>query len=250
MSVRLLQGDCLELMKDIPDGSVDMVLADLPFGTTQNSWDSVIPLSPLWGQYHRICKPNAAVLIFGQPPFSATLMMSNMKELRYEWIYEKTNATGFLNAKKMPLKAHESVFAFYQNTPTYNPQFAVGKQYNRRSGPKTSKCYGKFKAEYGREYGDRRYPRSVLKFGNSGIGKDRGLHPTQKPVALLEYLIRTYTNEGETVLDNCMGSGSTGVAAVNTGRSFIGMELDPDYFETAQQRIAETEEAVKCLSKS
>lgn len=245
MSIQLLQGDCLELMKDIQDGNVDMVLADLPFGTTQNAWDSVIPLAPLWEQYHRICKPNAAILIFGQPPFSANLMMSNMKELRYEWIYEKTNATGFLNAKKMPLKAHESVFVFYQNGPTYNPQFTDGEPYKKRSGPKPSKCYGAFKAEYGCEYRNLRYPRSVLKFRNSGIGKDRGLHPTQKPVPLLEYLIRTYTNEGETVLDNCMGSGSTGVACVNTGRKFIGMELDHGYFETAQRRIEKAEKAVE-----
>lgn len=240
--IKLLQGNCLDLMEKIPDGSVDMVLADLPFGTTCNKWDSVIPLDSLWEQYHRICKPNAAILIFGQPPFSAVLMMSNMKELRYEWIYEKTNATGFLNAKKMPLKAHESVLVFYCETPTYNPQFSGGEPYNRRSGPKTSTCYGAFAAEYGSECRNRRYPRSVLKFSNSGIGKDRGLHPTQKPVALLEYLIRTYTNDGETVLDNCMGSGSTGVAAVNTGRNFIGMELDPGYFETAQKRIAEAQE--------
>lgn len=245
MSVQLYQGDCLELMKDIPDGSADMVLADLPFGTTCNSWDSVIPLDRLWEQYHRICKPNAAILIFGQPPFSAVLMISNMKELRYEWIYEKANATGFLNAKKMPLKAHESVFVFYRKLPTYNPQFTDGKPYRKDDGERKSTNYGKFMREKHRQYDGGRYPRSVLKFKNCSWGNDRGLHPTQKPVALLEYLIRTYTNKGETVLDNTMGSGSTGVAAVNTGRSFIGMELDPGYFETAQKRIAEAERVVQ-----
>lgn len=244
MSVQLLQGNCLELMRNIPDGSVDMVLADLPFGTTCNSWDSVIPLEPLWEQYRRICKSNAAILIFGQPPFSAVLMMSNMKELRYEWIYEKTNATGFLNAKKMPLKAHESVFVFYQNLPTYNPQKTNGKPYKRGNSPDVETYKKGISRKGDRHYDGMRFPRSVLKFTNSGYGADRGLHPTQKPVALLEYFIRTYTNECETVLDNTMGSGSTGVAAVNTGRSFIGMELDPGYFKTAQKRIAEAEKAV------
>lgn len=249
MSVQLLQGDCLELMKDIPDGSVDMVLADLPFRTTQNRWDSVIPLDDLWEQYHRVCKPNAAILIFGQPPFSAYLMTSNMKELRYEWIYEKTNATGFLNAKKMPLKAHESVFCFYRELPVYNPQFASGKPYKRSQGSKNSSNYHGFIRRENQEYDGKRYPRDVIRVSN-GWGTCKGAHPTQKPVALLEYLIRTYTNEGETVLDNCMGSGSTGVAAVNTGRSFIGMELDPGYFETSCKRISEAEEAVKCSNKS
>lgn len=244
MSTQLYQGDCLELMKDIPDGSVDMVLADLPFGTTQNSWDSVVPLDPLWEQYHRICKKNAAILIFGQPPFSAVLMMSNMKELRYEWIYEKTNATGFLNAKKMPLKAHESVFVFYRKLPTYNPQLTEGHPYTRNDGERKSSNYREYMRQKHRVYDGRRYPRSVLKIGNCSWGGDRGFHPTQKPVALLEYLIHTYTNEGETVLDNCMGSGSTGIACVNTGRSFIGMELDPGYFETANRRIGEAEKAV------
>ncbi len=244
MSIQLYQGDCLELMKDIPDGGVDMVLADLPFGTTCNSWDSAIPLAPLWEQYHRICKKNAAVLIFGQPPFSAVLMMSNMKELRYEWIYEKTNATGFLNAKKMPLKAHESVFVFYQSLPTYNPQFSSGKRYKRSQGSKNSSNYHGFVRRKDQEYDEKRYPRDVIRISN-GWGVCKGKHPTQKPVALLEYLIRTYTNEGETVLDNTMGSGSTGVAAVNTGRNFIGMELDPGYFETAKRRIEEAERAVE-----
>lgn len=243
MSIRLYQGDCLELMKDVPDGSVDMILADLPFGTTENHWDSVIPFAPLWEQYHRVCKPNAAVLIFGQPPFSATLMMSNMKELRYEWIYEKTNATGFLNANKMPLKAHESVFVFYQKLPTYNPQFTDGSPYRRSQGSMGSNNYQGFVRRKNQQYDGKRYPRDVIRVSN-GWGVCKGFHSTQKPVALLEYLIRTYTNEGETVLDNCMGSGSTGVACVNTGRNFIGIELDPGYFETARQRIEEAEKAV------
>lgn len=241
MSVQLYQGDCLELMKNIPDNSVDMVLADLPFGMTCNFWDNVIPFASLWEQYHRICKPNAAMLIFGQPPFSAFLMMSNIKELRYEWIYEKTNATGFLNAKKMPLKAHESVFVFYRKLPTFNPQFHEGKPYKKTHiNNGTGENYGAIgfdRVGQTSVNSGKRYPRDVIKFSNSGRDNSFEHHPTQKPAALLEYLIHTYTNEGETVLDNTMGSGSTGVAAVNTGRSFIGIELDHGYFETAKQRI-------------
>ncbi len=240
--MKLLQGDCLELMKEIPDGSVDMVLCDPPYGTTRNRWDVIIPFEPLWEQYHRICKKNAAVLLFGQPPFSALEITSNLKEFRYEWIYEKTNATGFLNANKMPLKAHESVLVFYNRLPTYNPQFSNGVAYKKTQGKRISENYRSFLSESTYKVKARRFPRDVLKISNPSWGNDRGLHPTQKPVALLEYLIRTYTNEGETVLDNCMGSGSTGIACVNTGRDFIGIELDPDYFETAKKRIAEAQQ--------
>lgn len=223
-------------MKEIPDSSVDMVLVDPPFGTTCNKWDSVIPMNELWEQYHRICKTNAAVLIFGQVPYSAILMMSNMQELRYEWIYEKSNAKGFLNAKKMPLKAHESIFVFYRAFPTYNPQFTIGKPYKRSQGKENSSNYHRTIRQEDQKSDGKRYPRDVIKISNSS-STCRGLHPTQKPVELLEYFIRTYTNEGETVLDNCMGSGSTGVACFNTGRNFIGIELDDGYFEIAQDRI-------------
>ena len=239
--MKLLQGDCLELMREIPDGSVDMVLCDLPYGTTQNRWDTCIPFQPLWDHWHRVCKPNAAILLFGQMPFTAALVMSNPREFRYEWIYEKTNATGFLNANKMPLKCHESVSVFYKELPTFNPQMENGSPYTKGDSPDCETYRRGIKRTGKREYNGVRYPRDVLKIANSGYGTNRGYHPTQKPVPLLEYLIKTYTKPGETVLDNCMGSGSTGVACANTGRDFIGIELDPGYFRTAQKRIEDAQ---------
>ena len=230
--IDLRKGDCLELMKDIPDKSIDMILCDLPYGTTRNKWDSVIPLDKLWKQYERIIKNNGAIVLFSQMPFTAELVHSNIKFFKYEWVWEKDNGTGFLNAKKMPLKIHENICIFYKNTPTYNPQMRKGfKPYSQKSG-RGSSNYGKQVQVITNNDGER-YPIDIIEFKRD---KDK-LHPTQKPVALLEYLIKTYTNEGETVLDNCMGSGSCGVAAVKTGRNFIGIELDEKYFEIAKNRI-------------
>ena len=228
----LLQGDCLELMKNISDKSIDLILCDLPYGTTQNKWDTVIPFDKLWEQYNRIIKDNGAILLFSQMPFGANLIMSNPKMFRYEWVWEKDNGTGFLNAKKMPLKKHENILVFYKHLPTYNPQMREGfnPYYNVRKNPDSSN-YGDYKATPSSSDGTR-YPIDIIKFN-----RDKGLHPTQKPVALLEYLIKTYTNEGDTVLDNCMGSGSTGVACKNTNREFIGMELDEKYFKVACERL-------------
>lgn len=228
----LLQGDCLELMKDILDKSINLILCDLPYGTTRNNWDEVIPFDKLWTQYNRIIKDNGAILLFSQMPFGANLIMSNPKMFRYEWIWEKENGTGFLNAKKMPLKKHENILVFYKHLPTYNPQMREGFQpyYTVRSNPDSSN-YGDYKATPSSSDGTR-YPIDMIKFN-----RDKGLHPTQKPVALLEYLIKTYTNEGDVVLDNCMGSGSTGIACVNTNREFIGMELDEKYFNIACERL-------------
>lgn len=224
-------GDCLELMKDIPDASIDMILCDLPYGTTKNKWDSVIPLDKLWLQYKRIIKNNGAIVLFSQMPFTASLVNSNIKMFRYEWIWEKDNGTGFLNANKMPLKIHENIEIFYKKIPVYNPQMRTGfKPYKTFTGRKTTN-YGDFDRVETKSNGER-YPIDIIKFK-----KDSGLHPTQKPVALLEYLIKTYTNEGATVLDNCMGSGSTGVACVNTNRNFVGIELDEEYFNIAKERI-------------
>lgn len=254
MSVDLFQGDCLELMKDIPDGSVDMVLTDPTYGRTNAKWDVVIPFEPLWAEYKRIVKQTGAICIFGSEPFSTYLRMSNIENFKYDWIWVKNRCSGFLHAKNAPLKAHEIISVFScgsVNHPSktdhrmeYNPQFSPGKPWKRFI--KSNNIgglghHGQSRNEYvGKEYhNDKRYPKSVLHYSihNGGL-----YHPTQKPVALLEYLIRTYTNEGEIVLDNCMGSGSTGVACVNTGRSFIGMELDPGYFETAKRRIEEAQE--------
>lgn len=237
--IDLRQGDCLDLMKEIPDSSVDMILCDLPYGRTRNSWDCPISLERLWPEYSRIAKPNAVIALFAQTPFDKILGMSNLKDLRYEWIIEKTKATGHLNAKKAPMKAHEKVLIFYKSMPTYNPQMTKGHTpvHGYTKHTTDGSCYGKTKIGISGGGSTRRFPRDVLRF--KWDTQKSSLHPTQKPVALLEYMIRTYTNAGETVLDNCMGSGSTGVACVNTGRSFIGMELDPEYFEIAKARIEE-----------
>ena len=234
----LLFGDCLERMKEIPSGSVDLILVDLPYATTQNKWDSMIDLEEMWIQLDRICKPNTAKLMFAQTPFDKVLGCSNLKELKYEWIWEKTTATGHLNAKKMPMKAHENILVFYDKLPTYNPQ--------KTSGHKPANSYTKHQDD-GSNYGKTkvgvsgggqtdRYPRSVQVFKTDK--QKVSLHPTQKPVDLLEYLIKTYTNENETVLDFTMGSGSTGVACLNTNRKFLGIEMEEKYFDVAKDRIA------------
>lgn len=230
--IKLKCGDCLELMKNIPNKSIDMILCDLPYGTTQNKWDTVIPLNDLWNQYKRIIKDNGAIVLFSQPPFDKILACSNLKMFRYEWIWQKENSTGFLNAKKMPLKIHENILVFYKKLPTYNPQMRLGfKPYRCKQGRHTTN-YGDYKQGHLTESNGERYPIDIINFQ-----REVSLHPTQKPVALLEYLIKTYTNESETVLDNCMGSGSTGVACVNTNRNFIGFELDENYFDIAKTRI-------------
>lgn len=231
----LLFGDCLSLMKELPESSVSMVLADLPYGTTNCRWDSLIDLPSLWKQYKRIC--SGPIVLFGQTPFDKTLGASNLGMLKYEWIWEKGNPTGHLNAKKAPMKAHENILVFYSKQPVYNPIMTHGhkRKVATRRRDKTL-IYGKQELGDGVLYDSTsRYPRSVIRFPSD---KQRNaLHPTQKPVALLEYLIKTYTNEGDTVLDNVMGSGSTGVAAKRTGRKFIGIENDEHYFNLAVQRI-------------
>ena len=235
--IELLHGDCLELMKYIPDKSVDMILADLPYGTTRNKWDSIIPLGLLWEQYERVIKDNGCIALFAQTPFDKVLGFSNLKLLKYEWIWKKNIATGHLNAKKMPMKEHENILVFYKKLPTYNPQMIKGEPYVNKRKPvnDNGSNYGYIERTDTINDGTR-YPKSILEFD-----REIGFHPTQKPVPLLEYLIKTYTNEGETVLDNCMGSGSTGVACLNTNRNFIGIELDDKYFEIAKQRINEAQ---------
>ena len=223
-------GDCLEVMKSIPAGSVDLVLCDLPYGMTRNKWDSVIDLAALWSEYKRVC--GGAIVLTAQTPFDKVLGASNIDMLRYEWVWRKEAGTGFLNAKRSPLKDHENILVFYGKLPTYNPQMRTGfKPYRCKKGGETSN-YNQSGIVTTESSGER-YPVTVLEFSRD---KEK-LHPTQKPVALMEYLIRTYTNEGETVLDNCMGSGTTGVACMNTGRRFIGIEMDAGYFQIAQERI-------------
>jgi len=225
----------LAVMQGIPDGSVDMVMTDPPFGTTACKWDSVIPFEPMWAQLKRIVKPNGAIVLMAQTPFDKMLGASNIADLRYEWIWQKESGSGHLNAKKAPIKNHENALVFYTVPPTYNPQMRLGfRPYTQAQGKTKSQNYGNQTGALTVSNGER-YPLSVLEFA-----RDKGKsHPTQKPVALMEYLIRTYTNAGETVLDFTCGSGTTGVAAANTGRRFIGIEQDPDYFDICVNRITD-----------
>lgn len=279
MNIKLIKGDCLQKMNDIPDKSKDLILCDLPYGTTKNKWDSIIPLNDyidignkiyykdefyyqnllrgltkkeidevwtsqskkgLWTHYNRIIKDNGAILLFAQVPFNMTLGNSNLRMLKYEWIWEKTSATGHLNAKKMPMKAHENILVFYKKPPTYNPIKTTGHE------RKVSKAEHKINCKATTNYGEfglttydstERYPRSVITFPKD-IQKS-ALHPTQKPVGLLEYFIKTYSNEGDEVLDNCMGVASTGIACLETNRNFEGIELESEYFETCKNRVNE-----------
>lgn len=237
-NIDLLHGDCLELMAKIPDGSVDAIITDPPYGTTACKWDSVIPFDLMWEQLNRIIKPNGAIVLFGSEPFSSALRMSNIKNYKYDWIYRKPQGVNPLLSKKQPLNDIEVVSLFYKKQPTYNPQLSEGKPYkierdktdrvmevqNFKTRPTTTVNTGT------------RYPKRVIDFK-----QERGLHPTQKPVALMEYLIKTYTNEGETVLDFTMGSGSTMVACQNTGRRGVGIERDDNYFKIATERVEEND---------
>lgn len=240
--MKLYNGDCLEIMPTLPAASVDFILCDLPYGTTCNNWDSIIPMDALWNEYLRIIKDNGAIVLFAQQPFTSKLVMSQLKLFRYEWIWEKTMATGFMNANKMPMKAHENILVFYKHLPKYNPQKTDGKMVKRTAGRETmSTCYGGIRT-ISAYASDKRHPRTVLKFDNAQFEGGKGfdqktLHPTRKPVKLCEYFVKTYTDAGDLVLDNCMGSGTTGVACVNTGRDFIGIELDESYFDVAKTRI-------------
>lgn len=238
--IQLIHGDCLVEMQNIPDKSVDCILCDLPYGITACKWDVVIPFKPLWMQYNRIIKDIGAILLFGSEPFSSMIRMSNIKAYRYDWIWNKLRGTNFQLANKQPMKCHEICSVFYKSFPIYNPQMRCGRPYRSNSGIRKHKISGLGDSSasiYRSETinNGTRFPLSIIDFKRD---KEK-LHPTQKPVALLEYLIKTYTNEGDTVLDNCMGSGSTGVAAVNTNRKFIGIELDEGYFNIAKQRIDE-----------
>ena len=231
--INLLEGDCLERMKDIPDGSVDMVLTDPPYGTTSCKWDSIIPLEPMWEQLKRIIKPNGAIVMTASQPFTTTLIASNRKMFKYCWYWKKNRATGVLNAKKQPLREIEEIVVF--NVKQYNPQGLIEVNQPSRNSKKDYDNYGSGTCKsYVQKYTN--YPRQVLEFDSI----QRTVHPTQKPVALMEYLIKTYTNEGETVLDFTMGSGTTGVACKNLNRNFIGIELDEQYFKIAQERISAT----------
>ena len=240
MSYQLIHGDCLEVMPTLADKSIDSIICDLPYGTTNCSWDSVIPFEPLWAQYKRIIKPRGAIVLFGSQPFTSALVMSNIEWFKYEWIWKKTHATGQLNLNVRPMTEHENICVFASGKTTYNLQMTKKPKDKIRAPTRMgmSDCYGA-QREYDRTVPiDMRSPTTVLQFGSVNHG-ERGYHPTQKPVDLLAYLIRTYTNEGETILDNTTGSGSTIVAAIQEGRNAIGIERDADYFAIAQQRCLE-----------
>ncbi len=239
--INLMLGDCLERMKEIEDGSVDLVLTDPPYGTTACKWDSVIPLGDMWEQLKRVIKPNGAIVMTASQPFTTTLISSNMKMFKYDWVWRKPKGTGHLNAKKQPMRDKEDILVFYSKQCTYNPQKTVGAPYKDKAGKDHTKStsmtdsYGKYTNKREDNSGFR-YPKQVQEFP---VVERGSLHPTQKPVALMEYLIKTYTNENETVLDFTMGSGTTGVACKNLNRDFIGIERDKEYFEIAEKRINE-----------
>ncbi len=225
--------NCLDGLPLLPERGIDLILTDLPYGKTGNAWDTVIDLDRLWLQFKRVIRPNRAIVLTAQCPFDKVLGLSNRAWLKYEWIWEKSRATGFVHAKHAPLKAHENVLVFYKGLPPYHPQFTKGKPYVSISGTRFQRNFGKFVGPVVTRNDGFRYPRSVLRFPS----EFKPLHPTQKPVGLFEYLIRTYTNPGDLVLDCCMGSGTTAIACLNTNRRFIGFELDPEYCRLAVERI-------------
>lgn len=235
-------GDCLELMNEISDKSIDMILCDLPYGTTQCKWDIIVPLEQLWEQYNRIIKDNGAICLFGTEPFTTKLISSNMKYFKYNWVWQKDRGTGFLNAKKQPLRTHELISVFYKKQCTYNPQYLEKTKKSIRAlqpgKVNGTDIYGKCDKVTDRSIPiTLGYPKDIIIFKACTSTNKETTHPTEKPVALLEYLIKTYTNEGETVLDNCMGSGSTIIAAINTKRHYIGIEADEQYYYMAKNRI-------------
>lgn len=238
-NITLQQGDCLELLKKIPDSSLDMVLCDPPYGTTQCKWDSIIPLEPMWLQLKRVIKPNGAIVLFGGQPFTSVLIASNLSMYKYNWVWNKVLPRGHLNAKKMPMRIFEDIAVFYSKPCTYNPIKTKG--HKRKVARTVYEKEGDGSQVYGKESrdtfydSDERYPTGIIEF--STANQHGKVHPTQKPVPLMEYLIKTYTNEGESVLDFTMGSGTTGVACVNTNRKFVGMEMDTSYFTIAKERI-------------
>lgn len=233
---KIYLGDCLKIMPSIDNSSIDMILCDLPYGTTQCKWDEILPFDELWRQYERIIKQNGAIVLFGSEPFSSYLRLSNIKLFKYDWIWDKIKGTGFLNAKKQPMRNHEIISVFYKSQCTYNYQKTFG-HINKKSFRKKhlqTEVYGKMTKDYLYESTER-YPRSILEF--SSDTQNSSLHPTQKPIALLEYLIKTYTNECDIVLDNCIGSGSTAIACIKTNRNFIGIEKEQKYFDCSNKRI-------------
>ena len=235
---KVLQGDCIEVMKELPDNSIDMILCDLPYGTTQCKWDTIIPFESLWKEYRRVAKDNAAIVLTAAQPFTSVLVSSNLKEFKYTWVWEKSKATGYLNAKKMPMRAHEDVCVFYKKPPIYNPQMWKSTPYNKGSAHRPTEVYGKQKEVLVKNDTGLRYPRTVQYF-KTAESEGKVYHPTQKPISLFEYLIKTYSAEGDVILDSCLGAGTTALAAMSCNRNFVGIELDQEYVDISNQRIEE-----------
>jgi DNA modification methylase len=233
MTIELHHGDCLEIMRTLPSGSVDLVLVDLPYGVTQQKWDAVIPFAPLWEQYLRITKDNAAFVFTASQPFTSALVMSMPKLFKYDWVWKKPKGTGHLNAKKQPMRDKEDILVFAKGKPVYNPQMVKGEPYKARGGKRNDDTYGDYTSVRNDNEG-LRYPKQIIEFAI--VERDK-LHPSQKPLELMQYLVRTYSNPGDVVLDNTMGSGSTGAACIREGRDFIGIEMDEGYFEVAKLRL-------------
>jgi len=244
MKNKIICGNCLEVMKEIEDKSIDMILCDLPYGTTSCSWDIIIPFEPLWEQYKRIIKDNGAIVLTASQPFTSALVMSNVEMFKYDLVWNKNLATGFLNANRMPLRSHEEILIFYKKQPIYNPQKIKGKKNHSRGKNKckTNNLYGYHKIAED-NFTELKHPKSVLEIQKEHPSKT--IHPTQKPVALFEYLIKTYTNENDLVLDNCAGSGTTGIACINTKRNYILIEKEKEYYDIIIKRIKEVEDLEK-----
>ena len=238
MESKIICGDTIDEMSKLPDKSIDMILCDLPYGTTQCKWDTVIPFDSLWDQYRRIIKDNGAIVLTASQPFTSNLVMSNPKLFRYSLVWEKSKSTGYLNSKKMPMRSHEDILVFYKSLPTYNPQMVDGKPYDKGKAHRPTEVYREQKGEiHVKNDSGLRYPRSVQYFKTA---ESEGIvyHPTQKPISLMEWLIKTYTNEGDVVLDNCLGSGTTAIACIRTNRKYIGIDIDESYIKITTERIS------------
>jgi len=247
MESKIINGECIHEMSKIPNGTIDMILCDLPYGTTQCKWDTIIPFNDLWEQYVRIIKPNGAIVLTASQPFTSNLVMSKPNLFRYSLVWEKSKSTGYLNSKKMPMRSHEDILVFYKNLPTYNPQMTQGIPYDKGKANRPTDVYREQKGEiHVKNDTGLRYPRSVQYF-KTAESEGKVYHPTQKPISLMEWLIKTYTNENDIVLDNCVGSGTTAIAAIRTKRRYIGIELDVDFYNITNQRIEE--ERLKELKK-
>jgi site-specific DNA-methyltransferase (adenine-specific) len=237
MESKIILGECIEEMGKLEKESIDLILCDLPYGTTQCSWDSIIPFKNLWEQYERIIKPNGAIVLTASQPFTSNLVMSNIKLFRYSLVWEKSKSTGYLNSKKMPMRAHEDILVFYKKLPSYNPQMVQGTPYDKGTANRPTEVYREQKGEiHVKNENGLRYPRSVQYF-KTAESEGKVHHPTQKPIALFEWIIKTYSNENDIVLDNCLGSGTTAIAAIRTNRRYIGIEINEKYYDISLERI-------------